>query len=87
MGIPKAVASDDGGELGRFKEILDGEGVDHILMTTHLWFIGRFTRTIKYMLHERVEHTGNGWHRLLANVINQYKHKIHSSTRFNMLML
>ena len=48
MGVPKAIASDDGGEFkGRFKEILDVEGVDHIIMTTHLSFIDRFTRTIK----------------------------------------
>ena len=37
MGIPKAIASDDGGVFkGRFKQILDAEGIDHIIMTTHL---------------------------------------------------
>ena len=37
MGIPKVIASDDGGEFkGRFKDILDGEGIDHIIMTTHV---------------------------------------------------
>ena len=47
MGIPKAIASDDGGELqGRFKEILDAEGSQHTIMTTHLSFIDRFTSTI-----------------------------------------
>ena len=54
--IPKAVASDDGGEFkGRFKDILDAEIIDHITMSTHLWFIDRFTRTIKHMLFERVQ--------------------------------
>ena len=48
MGIPKAIAADDGWEFkGRFKDILDGEGVQHIVFTTHLSFIDRFTRTIK----------------------------------------
>ena len=58
MGIPKAIASYDGGEFkGRFKEILDAEGIDHIIMTTHLSCIDRFTRTIKNVLFERVQHT------------------------------
>ena len=57
MRIPKAIASDDGGEFkGRCKAILDAEGTQHIIMTTHLSFIDRFTRTIKSMLFERVEH-------------------------------
>ena len=48
MGIPKAIASYDGGEFkGRIKEILNAEGILHIIMTTHLSFIDRFTRTIK----------------------------------------
>ena len=82
MGIPKAIASDVGGEFkGRFKEILLAEGIDHIIMTTHLWFIDGFTRTIKNMFFERVEHTGKDWHRLLANVINQSNNAIHSSTK------
>ena len=49
MGIPKAIASDDGGEFkGRFKEILDGEGIQHFVFTTHLSLIDGFTRTIKH---------------------------------------
>ena len=33
MVIPKAIASDDGGEFkGRFKEILDAEGIHHIVL-------------------------------------------------------
>ena len=57
MGIPKAIASDDGREFkGRSKHILDAEGVDLFVFTTHLPFIDRFTRTIKDMLFERVEH-------------------------------
>ena len=58
MGIPRAIASDDGGEFtGRFKEILDVEGIDHFVFTTHLSVIDRFTRTINNMLYERVQHT------------------------------
>ena len=58
MGIPKAIASYDGGEFkGRFKEIIDAEGNDHIIMTTNLLFIDRFTRTIENMLFERVQQT------------------------------
>ena len=73
MGIPKAIASDDGGELkGSFKDILDAEGVDHIVMTTHLSCIDSFTRTIKDMLFERVEHTKKDWYLLLPAVIQQY---------------
>ena len=58
MGIPKAIVSDDGGEFeGRFKQILDGELIDHFIMTIHLAFIDRFTRNIKNMLFERVQRT------------------------------
>ena len=36
IGIPKAIASDDGGEFkGRFKEILDADGIDHIVLVIH----------------------------------------------------
>ena len=81
MGIPKAIASDDGREFkGRFKEILNPEGIQHIIMTTHLSFIDRFTRTIKKVLFERVQDTKKDWHRLLPNVIIQYNNAIHEST-------
>ena len=60
MGIPKAIASDDGPEWkGEFKKILQSEGIEHIVFSTHLSFIDRFTRTIKNMLFERVEHRRN----------------------------
>ena len=63
MGIPEAIASNDGGEFkGIFEEILDAEGIDHIVMTRHVSCIDRFTRTIKNMLLGRVQHTGKEWH-------------------------
>ena len=83
MGIPKAIASDDGPEWkGEFKKILQAEGIEHIVFTTHLSFIDRFTRTIKNMLFERVEHSGKSWHLLLPSVIKQYNNTIHSSTGY-----
>ena len=85
-GIPKAIASDDGGEFtGRFKEILDAEGINHIACTTHASFIDRFTRTIKNMLVERVQHTKKDWHLLLSHVIKQCKNTIHDSTKLKLL--
>ena len=76
MGIPTAKASDDGGEFkGRFKEILDAEGIDHIIMTTHLSFIGRFTRTM------RVQHNKKEWRLLLPAITKQYNTTIHDSTK------
>jgi len=83
MGTPKAIVSEDGGEFkGRFKQILDAEGIDHIVMTTHLSFIDHFTRKIKNMLFERVQHTGKELHLLLPNVMKQYNNTIHDSTKF-----
>ena len=83
MGVPKAIASDDGAEFkGEFKKILQAEGIEHIVFTTHLSFIDRFTRTIKNMLFERVEHTKQSWHLLLPSVIKKYNSTIHSSTGF-----
>ena len=80
MGIPKAIASDDEGEFkGRFKEILDAQGIDHIIMTTHLSFIDRLTGTIQNLLVERVQHKQD-WHLLLSHVIKQYSTTIHNST-------
>ena len=58
IGIPKATASDDGGEFkGRFKEILNAEAVEHITMTTHLACLDCFIRTIKNMLFQRIQPT------------------------------
>ena len=88
MGIPKANASDDGGECkGRFKHILDGEGIVHIVMTTHVSFIDRFTRTIKHMLFGSVQHTCKKWQLLLPNVIKQYKIQFLIQPNLNLLML
>jgi len=82
MGVPKAIATDDGGEFkGKFKEILDAEGIQHIIMTSHLSFIDRFTRTIKNMLFERVQYTKKDWHLLVPAVIKQYNNKINESTK------
>jgi len=81
MGIPKTIASDDGGEFkGIFKEILDADGILHI-MTTQLSFIDRFTRTIKNLLFERVQHTGKDWRILLPIVIKQCNNTINESTK------
>ena len=70
------------GKLKEDKEILNAEGIQHIIMTTYLSFIDCFTRTIKSMLFERVQHTGKQWHMLLPNVMKQYNNTIHESTSF-----
>ena len=72
MGIPKAIASDDGLEWkGKFTKVLHTEGIENIVCTTHLSFIERFTRTIQNILFERIEHNGNSWHLLFPAVIKQ----------------
>jgi len=74
--------SDDVGEFkGRFKESLDGEGIAHIIMTTHLSLIDCFTETMNNMLFESVQHTGKEWHILLSHVIDQCNTTIFSSTK------
>ena len=86
MGIPKAIASGDGGEFkGRFKRILDAEGIYHIVMTTHLSLIYRFVRTIKSMLFERVEHVKKDWHLLFPAVSKQYNNTTHDSTKVELV--
>ena len=38
MGIPKALASDDGPEFkGEFKKILQSEGIEHIVFLQHIY--------------------------------------------------
>ena len=88
MGIPKAIASDDGPEFkGEFKIFYKVKALNTLFVTTHLSFIDRFTRTIKTMLFEREQHTGKSWHLFLQNVINhiiiQYIHQ----HNLNLLML
>ena len=50
-------------------------------MTTHLSFCDHFTRTIRNMLFESVQHTGKEWRLSLPTVIRQYKSAIHDSTK------
>ena len=50
-------------------------------MTFRLSCIDTFTRTMKNMLFERVEHSGKDWHALLAHVISQCLNTTHSSTK------
>ena len=50
-------------------------------MTTHLSFLDRFTRKIKNILFERVQHTQKDWHLLLSNVIKRYNSTLHNSTK------
>ena len=65
---------------GRFKRGLDAEGIDHIVMTTHLWFIDRFTRTIENKVIWKGTTHKKKWRLLLPNVIKQYNNTIHDST-------
>ena len=69
---------------GRFKDILDAEGIQHIVMTTNLSCIDRFPRTIKNMLFERIQHTKKDWQLLFQTVIKQYNNTIHNSTKLNL---
>jgi hypothetical protein len=58
LGIPKAIASDDGGELkGNFKEILDAEGTDHIIMTTQYHVLTASQGIFKTCYLKRTQHT------------------------------
>ena len=77
-----AIASYHGGSTGRFKEILDAEGIQHIVFTAHLSSNDHFSRTIKDMLFESVQHTGKDWPLLIPSVIKQYDNTIHDSIKF-----
>ena len=61
--------------------------IHFIVMTTHLSFIDRFTRTTTNMLFERVQHTGKECHLLLPNVINNIIIQYMTQRNLNQLML
>ena len=82
MGYPMSIYSDDDGAFkSKVKEFFDGEGINHIVTSTHANVAERWIRTLKNGIHDRVRFTKGKWEDMLKIVVNKYNNTIHSSTK------
>jgi hypothetical protein len=82
MGYPMSIYSDDDGAFkSKVKTFFDGEGINHIVTSTHANVAERWIRTLKNGIHDRVRFTKGKWEDMLKIVINKYNNTIHSSTK------
>ena len=82
MGYPMSIYSDDDGAFkSKVKEFFDGEGINHIVTSTHANVAERWIRTLKNGIHDRVRFTKGNWEDMLKIVVNKYNNTTHSSTK------
>ena len=82
MGYPMSIYSDDDGAFkSKVKTFFDGEGINHIVTSTHANVVERWIRTLKNGIHDRVRFTKGKWEDMLKIVVNKYNNTIHSSTK------
>ena len=82
MGYPMSIYSDeDGAFKSKVKTFFDGEGINHIVTSTHANVAERWIRTLKNGIHDRVRFTKGKWEDMLKIVVNKYNNTIHSSTK------
>ena len=82
MGYPMSVYSDDDGAFkSKVKTFFDGEGINHIITSTHANVVERWIRTLKNGIHDRVRFTKGKWEDMLTIVVNKYNSTVHSSTK------
>jgi|TARA_B110000285_G_scaffold14217_1_gene13985 hypothetical protein len=82
MGYPMSIYSDDDGAFkSKVKTFFDGEGINHIVTSTHANVAERWIRTLKNGIHDRVRFTKGKWEDMLKIVVNKYNNTIHSSTK------
>ena len=62
------------------KELFDGEGIKHITTLTHANVVGRFIRTLKNGINERIQFNKGNWTDMLKHVLNKYLNAVHPST-------
>ena len=74
-------SDDDGAFKSKVKEFFDGEGINHIITSTHANVIERWIRTLKNGIHDRVRFTKGKWEDMLTIVVNKYNSTLHSSTK------
>ena len=82
MGYPMSIYSDDDGAFkSKVKTFFDGEGINHIVTSTHANVAERWIRTLKNGIHDRVRFTKGKREDMLKIVVNKYNNTIHSSTK------
>ena len=74
-------SDDDGAFKSKVKTFFDGEGINHIITSTHANVAERWIRTLKNGIHDRVRFTKAKWEDMLKIVVNKYNNTIHSSTK------
>ena len=81
-GKPDTIYSDDEGALNGtvVQDFFKEQKIDHTKTRTHPMICERFIRTVKSMLHKRMEHTKKDWKELLFQVLLTYNNKLEHST-------
>ena len=73
LGPPKEVFSDDGGEFkGKFAAYLKEQGIQHIVTRNHAMFAERFTRYLRWHLHDLQAQHGGDWNVWYTQVVKHY---------------
>ena len=73
LGPPKEVFTDDGGEFkGQFAAYLKEQGIQHIVTRNHAMFAERFTRYLRWHLHDRQAAHGGDWGVWAQDVVKRY---------------
>ena len=82
MKLPLSIYSDDDGAFkSKVEELLDGEGIKHIITLTHANVVERFIRSIiKPGIHEILQFNQANWTDMLKHIIHKHLNTTHSST-------
>jgi hypothetical protein len=85
IGKPEMFYSDEEGVLHTklLKDYMKDNDILLVLVRSHAAFVERAIRTIKDMIHKRMDHTKQDWKELLFQVVLTYNYKlVNSSTGF-----
>jgi hypothetical protein len=73
MGPPKEVFTDDGAEFkSKFAAYLKEQGIQHIVTRNHAMFAERFTRYLRWHLHDLQTTQGGDWGVWAQKVVSDY---------------
>ena len=77
MGFPMSVYSDDDRAFqAGVKDFFEKEGITHVVTLTHANVVGRFIRTMKNMIHDRVRFNRGSWTVMLSKALDKYNDTI-----------
>ena len=84
MGFPMSVYSDDDRAFqAGVKDFFEKEGITHVVTLTHANVVGRFIRTMKNMIHDRVRFNRGSWTVMLSKALDKYNDTIVHQPKWN----